>query len=123
MIFVDPRSPKPLYEQIKDSVRQQILLGVIQQDEQLPSVRQLAAQAAINPNTIQRAYRELESEGLLYSVVGRGCFVAPLALQAKQKRKLELVKKIKPLYAELQRLEVSDEELLELLKGGGKNDD
>lgn len=76
MISIDGRDPRPLYEQVVDGFRQLIVAGAMQPDDKLPSVRSLAAQLAINPNTIQRAYRELEVQGYVYSAPGRGSFVA-----------------------------------------------
>ena len=76
MISLNYRDARPIYEQIKDGLRRLIVSGALQTDERLPSVRTLAAQLAINPNTIQRAYRELEQEGYLYSVPGKGSFAA-----------------------------------------------
>ena len=63
---------RPIYEQVKDSLRRLIVSGALPPDEKLPSVRELAAQLVINPNTIQRAYRELEHEGYIVSVPGKG---------------------------------------------------
>ncbi len=77
MITVNYRDSRPLYEQIKESVIRLILTRSLKQDERLPSVRELAVELAINPNTIQRAYRELESEGYIYIAAGKGAFVAP----------------------------------------------
>ena len=77
MITLNYRDSKPIYEQVKDGFRKLILSGVLTTDERLPSVRELAAQLAINPNTIQRAYESLESEGYVYSVPGKGSFAAP----------------------------------------------
>lgn len=76
MISIDGRDPRPLYEQVVDGFRKLIVAGAMQPDEKLPSVRSLAAQLAINPNTIQRAYRELEVMGYVYSAPGRGSFVS-----------------------------------------------
>lgn len=76
MISIDSRDPRPLYEQVVDGFRRLIIAGALQPDDRLPSVRSLATQLAINPNTIQRAYRELESRGYVYSSAGRGSFVA-----------------------------------------------
>ena len=76
MISINYRDPRPIYEQIKFSLRRLILSGTMQPDERLPSVRELSAQLAVNPNTVQRAYRELEAEGYIYSVAGKGSFVA-----------------------------------------------
>ena len=79
MLELNYRDARPIYEQIKDGLRRLILSDVIRQDEKLPSVRDLASQLAINPNTIQKAYRELEQEGYVYTVSGRGSFAAPLS--------------------------------------------
>ena len=75
MVHLDYRDARPIYSQITDGFRQQILAGVLREGDKLPSVRDLAAQLAINPNTIQRAYRELENEGWIATVAGKGCFV------------------------------------------------
>ena len=71
MISINYRDGRPIYEQVRDGFRQLILSGALAADERLPSVRELAGQLAINPNTIQRAYRELEAEGYICSVPGR----------------------------------------------------
>ena len=76
MIELNYRDARPIYEQIKDGLRKLMLSSVIRQDEKLPSVRELASQLAINPNTIQKAYRELEQEGYIYKESGRGSFAA-----------------------------------------------
>ena len=78
MITINTRDPRPIYVQIKEALCRLILTGALQTNERLPSVREMAAQLAINPNTIQRAYRELEHEGFIYSMTGKGSFVAPL---------------------------------------------
>ena len=76
MIQLNYRDTRPFYQQIKDNVRQLVVSGALKKDEKLPSVRDMAASLAINPNTIQRAYRELESEGYIYTLSGKGTFVA-----------------------------------------------
>ena len=76
MISLNYRDSRPIYEQIRDGLRKLIVTGALSADEKLPSVRALAAQLAINPNTIQRAYNELEGEGYIYSVPGKGSFAA-----------------------------------------------
>ncbi len=75
MISLNYRDSKPIYEQIKDNITRLIISGGLPQDEKLPSVRELAGTLAINPNTIQRAYRELENEGFIYTVPGKGSFI------------------------------------------------
>ena len=75
MIHLDYRDARPIYAQIIDGFREQIATGVLQPGDKLPSVRELAASLAINPNTIQRSYRRLEMEGWIATVPGKGCFV------------------------------------------------
>ena len=75
-IYIDLRSRTPIFEQIIDSVRDLAIRGLMQPDEPMPSVRALAAELAINPNTIQKAYAELERQGVIYSLAGRGNFIA-----------------------------------------------
>lgn len=77
MINLNYRDARPIYEQIKDELRRLIISGALGGDERLPSVRDMAANLAINPNTIQRAYRELEMEGYIYTVSGKGSYAAP----------------------------------------------
>ena len=74
MFSVNYRDPLPIYEQIKLKLQQMMLSGTFSADTKLPSVRELATQLAINPNTIQRAYRELEAEGLITSIPGKGSY-------------------------------------------------
>ncbi len=76
MIQLNYRDAKPIYEQIKDGLKHLLVSKAIETGEKLPSVRELAASLAINPNTIQRAYKELESEGYIYTVSGKGTFAA-----------------------------------------------
>ena len=76
MIEINHRSARSLYEQVRDEFKKLIVSGALAPDERIPSVRDLAARLAVNPNTIQRAYRALEEEGFVYSVAGKGSFVA-----------------------------------------------
>jgi GntR family transcriptional regulator len=76
MIQLNYRDTKPLYEQIKDGLRRLVISHAIIPDEKLPSVREMASSLTINPNTIQRAYRELENEGYVYTIAGKGTFAA-----------------------------------------------
>ena len=82
------RDSRPIYEQIKDGLRKLIVTGAMAPDEKLPSVRALATQLSINPNTIQRAYGELERQGYIYSVKGKGSFVTDYG-RIRQKQKAE----------------------------------
>ena len=83
-MHLDYRDGRPIYVQIMDDLRQQIALGVLPPGEKLPSVRELAAQLSINPNTIQRAYRQLEMEGWICTVAGKGCFACEKPGQARE---------------------------------------
>lgn len=115
MISLNYRDSRPIYEQIRDGLRKLIVTGALSADEKLPSVRALAAQLAINPNTIQRAYNELEGEGYIYSVPGKGSFAAANA-GADSARRAELLTQVRELLSELRYLGVSQQELLNLVK-------
>ena len=75
MVHLDYRDARPIYTQIVDNFRSQIASGILQPGDKLPSVRELAATLSINPNTIQRAYREMEVQGVIQTIPGKGCFV------------------------------------------------
>lgn len=114
MITINYRDPRPIYEQIQTELRRLMLTGVLPPGSRLPSVRELAGQLAINPNTIQRAYNELEGEGYIYSVPGKGSFAAAVA-GADTERKQELLAKVREILSELRYLGVTRKELLALL--------
>ena len=115
MISLNYRDSRPIYEQIRDGLRKLIVTGALGADEKLPSVRALAAQLAINPNTIQRAYNELEGEGYIYSIPGKGSFAAANAA-ADTARLSELLSQVRELLSELRYLGISQQELEELIK-------
>lgn len=115
MISLNYRDSRPIYEQIKDGLKKLIVTGGLTADERLPSVRALATQLSINPNTIQRAYNELEGEGYIYSVPGKGSFAAANA-GADESRRRELMEKVRELLAELRYLGAGREELLALVQ-------
>ena len=119
MITLNYRDARPIYEQVRDGLRRLIVSGAIADGEKLPSVRALASQLAINPNTIQRAYSELESEGYVVSVTGKGSFVAEGDTQ-NAARKAELTGKLKPILEELRSLGMTHEELMQLWEGEKK---
>ena len=98
MFVIDPRSKAPIYEQLREQLRWQITMGFLAPDEPLPSVRALSAELGINPNTIQKAYREMEQEGLIYSRPGRGNFVTP---QTGEQRKRQQEKQMELLETEI----------------------
>ena len=116
MLTLNYRDSRPIYEQIKDGLKRLIVTGAMAPGEKLPSVRSLATQLSINPNTIQRAYNELENEGFIYSVPGKGSF-ASATVDSSESKKRELKNKIREMAAELRYLGVSQEELTALVKG------
>lgn len=110
MLQLNYRDAKPIYEQIKEGIRHLLLTNAIAADEKLPSVRELASNLAINPNTIQRAYKELETEGYVYSMKGKGTFASATDFIHKS-REQELLVTFDNIVTELLVLEVSKEEL------------
>lgn len=122
MLHLDYRDSRPIYEQVQDGLRKLMVSGVLREGEKLPSVRALAGQLAINPNTIQRAYEALEREGYVYSIGGKGSFVAPRK-DVDTGRQEELLKQLDNCVKELLFLGVSREELLKRVEGTeGGND-
>ncbi|MBQ3573978.1 MAG: GntR family transcriptional regulator [Clostridia bacterium] len=90
MINLDYKDGRTLHEQIESEFRRLIMNGILATDEQLPSVRELSISLTVNPNTVQRAYKQLEQDGFIYSIKGKGSFVSPLSRQNSQKRCEEL---------------------------------
>lgn len=112
MVQLNYRDAKPIYEQIKEGLRKLVVSGALNTGDKLPSVREMASQLAINPNTIQRAYRELESEGYIYTLVGKGTFVAE-STNIDNTREKELLTEFDELVRELLYLEIPKERLKE----------
>lgn len=129
MFELDLRSRLPIYEQLVAKFKKLIISEVLKKDEQLPSVRILAGQLTINPNTIQRAYRELETQGYIYSIPGRGSFVASLTTNENTEKIRELKEELKKYISEAMYLGIKKEDLMAMIsdaektiKGGVKND-
>ena len=122
MIQLNYRDTRPIYEQIKDSFRRLIISGAMPPDEKLPSVRNLASELSINPNTIQRAYNDLESEGYVYSVAGKGSFVNG-ERTGEDSRIKELKETFKSTVTELLFLGVPRQELIDTVNGEGEGHD
>lgn len=87
MILLDYRDKRPIYEQVVEKLEKLIMGGALETDSKMPSVRSMGVDLAVNPNTIQRAYNQLEQEGYLYTVSGRGSFVAPESEWREGKKK------------------------------------
>ncbi len=122
MIAINYRDPRPIYEQIQSELRRLMLTGALPPGSRLPSVRELAGQLAINPNTIQRAYRELESDGYILSVAGKGSFVAQVDKLAEQQKK-QAVEAFQAAAQRLRALGLSGAELAALLAQEEQRDD
>jgi GntR family transcriptional regulator len=116
LVTINYKDGRPFYEQVKEDLRRLIVSGTLRPGDKLPSVRELAGQLAINPNTIQRAYRELEAEGYICSVPGRGSFVRQGDAAARARR-AELLERWDALSGELRQLGLTEEELCRRLKG------
>ena len=116
MITIDFKVRKPIYEQLIDNVKELVVKGVLKRDDQLPSVRQLATNLAINPNTIQKAYTELERQGVIYSLKGRGSFVASNIIDLREQQVAELNQTLAKLLAELFHLGVSKEQIITVVE-------
>ena len=125
MIQLNYRDSKPIYEQIKDGLKRLIITGAIAPDEKMPSVRDLASQLAINPNTIAKAIRELEQEGYIYTITGRGSFAADRK-DISAGRNDQLLKKFDEIVKELLFLNENKDDLKQrieaLAKGGDDHD-
>lgn len=106
MITIDYKDRRPLYQQIMDKIEELAVMGLINADEQLPSVRSLAMELAINPNTIQRAYTELEKKGITYSVPGKGSFLAKSQNSIVQDRTAEIATRLTDIISESKKLEI-----------------
>jgi GntR family transcriptional regulator len=94
-ITVDLRSRTPIYEQIINSVKELALAGIFKPDEQIPPIRQLTQQLGINPNTIQKAYAELERQGVIYTLAGRGAFISGDTEKLADTKRKEILNEIK----------------------------
>ena len=115
MISINYRSGLPIYEQVRDGFRQLIITGVLPADSKMPSVREMASSLAINPNTIQRAYRELEAEGYIVSIPGKGSFVSGHP-EAMETRREELMQQFRELILNLKQVNAEEDSLIALLK-------
>ena len=115
MITLDYADRRPIYEQVVDKIKDLVLLGVLETDSQIPSVRELAMDLSINPNTVQRAYAELERQGVIYCVKGRGNFVAGNTA-LKDKHKEELKGKLSDLISEAKKADITENDFIELVK-------
>lgn len=111
MNFIDYQDGRPIYEQIAENFKLQIYKGILQAGDQMPSVRSLAMELSTNPNTVQKAYTELERQGFIYTVKGRGNFVKDNA-SMMDKKKEEIITAVVELFHEAQDIGISVNELI-----------
>ncbi len=115
MITLDYADRRPIYEQVVEKMKDLILLGVLETDSQLPSVRELAVDLSINPNTVQRAYAEMERQGIIYCIKGRGNFVAGIQ-NLKEQHAEEVKEDLAELIGKAKKADISEAEFQELVK-------
>ena len=123
MIVLDYRDRRPLYEQVTEKLEELMFSGVLPPDSRLPSVHSMATELSINPNTIQRAYAELERQGYIYSIQGKGSFVSDGRYLAEGIRK-DWKKQFDAAIEEGLRIGVSYQDMIKILeeREGGKAD-
>ena len=125
MIHLDYSDRRPIYQQLIERIEDLIVNGIITPNEQLPSVRTLAMELSINPNTIQRAYTQLEKEDIIYTIPGKGCFAAPAADFLIKSKQNQLFTELEQLIDRARQLQISDDIFLRQcqnifnLKNGG----
>ncbi len=110
MTLIDWRDSRPIYEQIVENLKRLILIDVLQPGDQLPSVRSLAMENGTNPNTVQKAYAELERQGVTYTVRGKGVFVSDNTVLLERKKQ-ELIERAAGIFKEGEDLKISPEEI------------
>ncbi|MCI6498512.1 GntR family transcriptional regulator [Lachnospiraceae bacterium HCP1S3_C3] len=116
MFQIDAMSRQPVYEQLIDQIEHFILAGLLNPNDKIPSVRNLAVQLSVNPNTIQKAYSELDRRGIIYSVPGRGCFISDDAHKILSEFKRTRLSDLETLINELILAGVTKEEIISCIE-------
>jgi len=116
LFLVNPKSKQPIYEQLVEQLRRHLTMGTLEAGEPMPSVRQLATELGINPNTIQKAYRRMEDEGMITSVPGRGSFVSDDVARMLQKQREEQIEKTRQSLILCRDMGLTANELEQLIK-------
>lgn len=122
MFLIDVMSKTPVYMQIVEQVERFILSGVLRPGEQIPSVRNLSTELSINPNTIQKAYTELDRLGIIYSVPGKGCFITKEARDILISSKSGLLDELNAIVKELKLAGIEKEKIIDCIERSYKND-
>lgn len=130
MIKIDPRSSMPIYEQIVANIKESILKGIIAPSDKLPSIREMAGILVTNPNTVSKAYGELERQGIIETLRGKGTYVCENFRPKLEEERMEvLIRSLKQVVLEAKYLNLTDEKLCNMIKnmyetldGGDEND-
>ena len=121
MLVIDKFSRKPIYEQIVEGIERDIVMGILREREQLPSIRELSSILGVNPNTIQKAFGELDRNGIIVSGQGRGCFVADKATEKIKEKLSARITDIESIAVELARAGIEEEKLLDAVRRAYRN--
>jgi GntR family transcriptional regulator len=119
LIAVDASDPRPIYVQIMDEIRRALVLGTLAPGDPLPSVRQLAVELRVNPNTVSQAYRELERQGVVHVRRGQGTFVSAAKVDGREKRALAREVAARAL-RDAHRNGLGADELIEAIRAAGR---
>ncbi|MBR5516244.1 MAG: GntR family transcriptional regulator [Clostridia bacterium] len=112
MFFIDILSRTPVYEQIINQIEDYVSKGILKSGDKIPSVRALSVKLSVNPNTIQKAFSELDSKGVIFSVPGRGCFISENAAETVKGKKREKLTDLINLCSELKIAGITKEEII-----------
>jgi len=115
LFTIDIMSRQPIYEQLIEQIEKYILGGILNPGDKIPSVRNLSVELSINPNTIQKAFSELDSKGIICSVPGKGCFISDGAIKLLEKREREKLSELKLLLKQMAQAGISKEEITALI--------
>lgn len=117
MFQIDLKNRKLIYEQVVDNIKQMVIKGVLKEESKLPSVRELSKELTVNPNTIQKAYKKLESDGYIYTVAGLGCFVAAREhIQIDNKRTQAMLDDLRAIVRELIYAGMNESKIIKIIK-------
>lgn len=116
MINIDSRSSKPIYEQIIDGIKENIIRGILKPGDKLPSVRELAVMITTNPNTVSKAYKELEREKIIEVLRGKGTYISDFNPSEDEEKMSFLRKELKQLLIEAQYMGIDKKEFLKLIE-------
>lgn len=114
MFMLNPQDKTPIFTQLKKQIIEFIGIGILNANDQLPSVRSLANELGINPNTVAKAYQELELQGYVYTVAGKGCFVSQVNIEADIQG--DKINEFKHIVAECKKFNINKEILINTIE-------